>query len=60
MLVASRNDPFAGPAFYASLAEQWSLPLVDVGKLGHINAASELGEWMEGQNLLRFFAGSLD
>jgi predicted alpha/beta hydrolase family esterase len=34
------------------VAESWGSRLVNIGKAGHINAASGLGEWTEGHRLL--------
>ncbi|HZE84271.1 MAG TPA: alpha/beta hydrolase [Puia sp.] len=51
--VASSDD------FYVSLpraiyfAGQWGSRLVNMGALGHINSASNLGDWPEGYELLR-------
>ena len=49
VLVASRNDPFAGFGHSLALAERWGLPAVDAGALGHINLASALGHWTLGR-----------
>jgi predicted alpha/beta hydrolase family esterase len=52
MLVASRTDPYARFASLVALAEAWDAELVDAGDLGHINAASDLGDWPDGLALL--------
>lgn len=52
ILVASRDDPWIGFDAARRLADLWGSHLVDVGEQGHINAASGLGVWVEGQELL--------
>lgn len=52
IVVASSNDPYATFEFAASCAEAWQSRLVSVGALGHVNAASNLGEWELGLELL--------
>lgn len=51
-VVASRNDPYASFDFAAGCARAWGSALTDVGHVGHINAASGLGDWPAGQALL--------
>lgn len=57
ILVASRDDPYASFAFAARCARAWGSELCDVGAVGHINADSGLGDWPEGQRLLRSLLG---
>lgn len=52
-VAVSRNDPFGSVAFAARCAAAWHSELCDVGPLGHINAESRLGDWLEGEQLLR-------
>lgn len=52
VLVASRNDPYLAMAQARSLARRWRARLADAGEAGHINAASELGDWAFGRLLL--------
>ena len=52
IVVASSNDPWITPDRAHSLAAQWGSHFVDAGPQGHINAASGLGWWHEGQELL--------
>lgn len=60
LLVASTDDPY-GPFGYAKeSASVWGSELVNVGPLGHINTASGLGGWPEGQALFRRFTAGLD
>jgi uncharacterized protein len=53
MLVASRDDLHCTFEKARSLARDWGAELVDAGKAGHINADSDLGDWEQGQALLR-------
>jgi len=59
MVVASRNDPYAGMEYSRRLAAHWGARLADVGEKGHINLNSGLGLWDEGLELLKGFLGSL-
>ena len=52
ILVASRNDRYARFERSREIAESWGAVLVDAGHLGHINAASRVDEWPEGERLL--------
>jgi hypothetical protein len=53
VLVASRDDPYCSFARAERLARDWGAELVDAGKAGHLNADSGLGDWPQGQALLR-------
>jgi len=53
ILVASRNDPYAGYGRAKRMARIWGSRLVDAGPLGHINAASGIRDWPYGRYLLR-------
>lgn len=52
IVVASRNDPYAQISYARELAASWGSAFVDVGSLGHINAASDIGDWPFGEQLL--------
>lgn len=52
ILVASRNDPYLTMAQARRLARRWDARLADAGEAGHINAASDLGDWAFGRLLL--------
>ncbi len=52
ILVASRDDPYATFDSSARLADAWQARLVDVGRSGHVNALSRLGDWPEGKVIL--------
>lgn len=52
MVVASRDDPWITIERALSLAIGWGSEFIDIGAQGHLNAASGLGCWSEGQALL--------
>jgi predicted alpha/beta hydrolase family esterase len=52
ILVASSDDPWIGPEQARALANSWGSHFVDAGPQGHLNAASGIGWWEEGQALL--------
>jgi uncharacterized protein len=52
VLVGSRNDPYCPFERAQGLAESWGSRFVDLGKAGHINAESGLGDWPAGHALL--------
>lgn len=52
LLVASRNDPYASIEWSRAIAHYWGSEFVDAGAIGHINAASHLGSWVDGTRLL--------
>jgi uncharacterized protein len=52
ILVASDDDPWIAPDAARSLATAWGSHFVGAGPVGHINAASGLGWWKEGHELL--------
>jgi len=56
-VAASRNDSYGSFAFAERCAGAWRSELCDVGALGHINAASNLGDWHAGHELLRGLLG---
>lgn len=51
-VVASADDAFAGLARSREFAANWGSTFVNVGRVGHINAQSNLGGWQRGQELL--------
>lgn len=53
ILVASHNDPYMGYRASRRLARTWGSNFADAGRVGHINADSDLGEWPFGQFLLQ-------
>lgn len=52
IVVASRDDPWIDIDRAHSLAVGWGSHFVDAGAQGHLNAASGIGWWSEGQALL--------
>lgn len=51
-VVASRDDPYVEFGRAQCFATRWGSAFVDAGPIGHINAASDLGDWSFGQVLL--------
>jgi len=65
IVVGSTNDPYARIDRVHDLAAAWGSAFIDVGMRGHLNAASGLGAWEFGQDLLEelhtgTFAARLD
>ncbi len=52
VVVASSNDPYCRLDVAQSLASVWGSDLRMVGALGHINSASDLGDWSHGREML--------
>lgn len=52
LVVASTNDPYAPIDKVARWAAHWGSKFVSIGNTGHINAASKLGLWQQGLDLL--------
>lgn len=50
--VVSSNDPFSSAQAGHALARAWGAACVEAGPLGHINAASRIGDWPQGHALL--------
>jgi predicted alpha/beta hydrolase family esterase len=59
VLVASDDDPYCTLGAAARKADDWQLPLVSAGPLGHINSDSNLADWPLGQRLLTTFTAGL-
>jgi len=53
VVVASSNDEYVTLARAQYFAECWGSKFVNIGALGHINAASDLRDWPIGLQLLR-------
>lgn len=60
LVVASRDDIYMSLAKAKALAANWSVPLVDLGNVGHINVASGFGRWLGGYELARQVVGGAD
>jgi predicted alpha/beta hydrolase family esterase len=52
LIVASDNDSYSGIEHARHCAQAWGSRLHYAGALGHINAASGLGDWDKGWELL--------
>jgi predicted alpha/beta hydrolase family esterase len=48
IVIGSSNDPWMCSERAAFWAKQWGSDFVNAGSLGHINAESELGDWLFG------------
>ncbi len=57
VVVASRTDPYVRFVRAEEMARGWGARLVDVGRLGHINADTSVGDWPEGHLLLEELLG---
>ncbi|MES2889392.1 MAG: alpha/beta hydrolase [Pseudomonadota bacterium] len=53
LVVASRNDPYCDERRAVDMAADWGSQFVNIGDHGHINSDSALGDWPQGQGLLR-------
>jgi predicted alpha/beta hydrolase family esterase len=51
VLLASEDDPYSSWDHSSATAEDLGARLVNVGRLGHINADSGLGDWPEGWSI---------
>ena len=60
LIVASTDDPFGTIDYSALCARQWGSRLIALGPLGHINAASNLGDWPAGREILVSFLAELE
>ena len=56
-VVYSEDDPFCSPERARSLARDWGAPALSLGRAGHVNAESGLGDWPAGLAWLRELAG---
>jgi predicted alpha/beta hydrolase family esterase len=52
IVAASQDDPYCSQRTAISLARDWGSRFADAGAVGHVNAASELGDWALGERLL--------
>jgi predicted alpha/beta hydrolase family esterase len=59
LIVASADDPYGSLSYAQTCASQWRAGLIELGPLGHINAASQLGDWSLGRLLLSAFSAGL-
>lgn len=56
IVLASMDDPYSDLEFSTQCARFWGSRWVNIGRAGHINAASGLGNWSEGHRLLHSLA----
>ena len=59
VLVASEDDPYCSVDGATRMAGEWQVPLITIGRQGHINSDSDLGLWPVGQGLLTAFKAGL-
>lgn len=59
LVVASSDDAYADLAYALNLAADWRAGFVEAGALGHINAASGVGAWKQGRDLLTAFSAGV-
>jgi predicted alpha/beta hydrolase family esterase len=59
LILASCDDPYADLKAVRELAGRWGSSVIELGALGHINAASSLGDWQQGRWLLSAFAAGI-
>ena len=57
--MASTTDSYASIESSRAAAAAWGAGFANVGALGHINLASNLGDWPEGRALLAAFEARL-
>lgn len=55
IVVSSENDPYSSAEFTAKVVQSWSARHIPLGKLGHVNSESGLGDWEFGWSLVRQF-----
>lgn len=53
IVVGSLDDPWMESGRARHWARAWGAEFIDAGALGHINAESNLGDWLYGQSLLQ-------
>lgn len=56
VMVVSTDDPYCSLERAGRMAADWGSEVVIAGPLGHLNAASGLGEWPQGRALLHRIA----
>ncbi|MCY7315693.1 MAG: alpha/beta hydrolase [Rubrivivax sp.] len=57
-VVVSHDDPFCAQPRASEMAADWGAAVHDLGRAGHINADSGLGDWPGGLQLLRALLAS--
>jgi len=56
IMIASTNDPWMPLARAQAWAARWRSQFIDAGALGHINAESDLRDWLAGQQQLQILS----
>ena len=56
VVVASTNDRYASILRSQNFAEKWGSEFINLGRKGHINAVSGLGDWQDGKQILEKFS----
>ncbi|MCW2119793.1 RBBP9/YdeN family alpha/beta hydrolase [Flavobacterium sp. 7A] len=59
LVITSSNDPYISTERAEIFSKNWGSTFVSIGEKGHINGASNLGLWEEGQEYLKYFIESL-
>ena len=57
-VVASEDDPWVSLERAKYFADNWGSEFINIGKAGHINAASGHNEWKEGMEILKRLTNS--
>ncbi|MFD2265363.1 RBBP9/YdeN family alpha/beta hydrolase [Lacibacterium aquatile] len=57
LVVASIDDTYVSLARAKFFAKAWGGTCIDIGPRGHINSASNLGDWLQGRELLARIEG---
>lgn len=52
VVAASENDPYVGLDRATLFADRWGANVRNLGRRGHVNGASGLGDWPEGRAIL--------
>ncbi|HSU93561.1 MAG TPA: alpha/beta hydrolase, partial [Gemmatimonadaceae bacterium] len=60
IVVASTNDEYVTIERARFFANAWGSSFVNIGEAGHINSASDLGNWPRGRELLAELVGTSD
>lgn len=60
IVVVSEDDPYSSVQRGFDMARDWGSHFVNIGACGHINAASGIGLWQEGQRLLDRLIGTAE
>jgi predicted alpha/beta hydrolase family esterase len=57
--LASSDDPYGSLDHQRRAAGAWGATFIELGRLGHVNEASELGFWERGYELITAFRTGL-